>query len=177
LALANGRQLIDLYLYASSNFISTTRPAFATIFPLHINYTVPPALRKQAVARTEHLGLDQVLKSSSEDSDDTTVKVQNSSFPALPDSFTIGSRRKELSVSQKRIRLERLIARLMGPFVELLGEKEYLMSNDQPSTLDAIILGYFGLVQNVKVPDSWAADIVLEKYPSLAGWLSKNYTP
>ena len=176
LALSTGMEMTDLYLYVtSSNYFSTTRPAYSKIFPLHVNYVTPPALRKLAIARTEHLGLEDTLKSSNEeDEEERTVKVHSNVTANLPDRLNIGGRKIDLSASQRRIRLEKLINRTVGPFAELLGEKDFIISNNHPSSLDAVILGYYGQIFDTKVSDPWAVNIIRQTYPTFAKWVEKK---
>jgi Outer mitochondrial membrane transport complex protein/Glutathione S-transferase, C-terminal domain len=177
LALSLGRELVDLYLYITSpNYFSTTRSAFSSIFPLHVNYITPSALRKLAVARTEHLGLENTLKlANDDDEEERTIRVQSSSVATgISDHIPFGIKKVDLSASQRRIRLERLVTKLVGPFAELLADKNFIMSNDHPSSLDAIVLGFYGLTLDVKVSDPWAANIIHQKYPRFAKWVEKN---
>jgi hypothetical protein len=138
---------------------------------------LPPAQRKLALSRTEHLGLDHVLKSSSDDDDgERQVRIQSNSFASnLPNQLNLSKWRNELSASQKRLRLEKAISKSISPLAELLGRKKFFMSDSHASILDAVVLGYYGLIFNVKVPDEWAATVIQHKYPELANWL-KNTT-
>jgi hypothetical protein len=126
-----------------------------------------------ASSRTEYLGLQQLLKSSDEDDeDDKTVKVQGSSLASnLSDSLNLGRWKRDYSASQKHINLERYIVKSIGPFAELLGNKRFFMSDTQPASVDSVILGFLGLIFGVQASNSWAVDIIKQKYSALGNWL------
>ncbi|EEP77510.1 conserved hypothetical protein [Uncinocarpus reesii 1704] len=57
----HGQSLIDLSLYVSSeNYHSVTSPAYGTLLQWPNQWIIPPQVRSQAKARTEHLGLSSL---------------------------------------------------------------------------------------------------------------------
>jgi Glutathione S-transferase, C-terminal domain len=92
----------------------------------------------------------------------------------FPEKFGFGVKREGLSVAQKRIRLETMMARWIEPLQELLGQKKFLLSDERVSSLDALALGYFSLILDADVRDRWASTILEEKYPKLVKWVRRE---
>lgn len=159
------------------NYYSTTRPAYTAFLPLYANYIIPPAHRKAAESRTEHLNLTTVLGSSN-DTDQgmqpVSLTTGGASSSGITDKLGLSTRKEVLSQAQKRMRLESLVARFLDPLDELIGQKRYFISNSSPSSIDALVLAYLSLILEVKVPDRWAADIVEKKYPKLRRWIKRE---
>jgi sorting and assembly machinery component 37 len=163
----------------SENYYSTTRPAYTAFLPLYANYIIPPSHHKAAESRTAHLDLVGLLAPVEDDGSSKSITASTGGADptaAFSEKIGLGRKRDVLSHAQKRIRLESIMAKFLDPLNDLLGTKRYFMSNTLPSSLDALALGYLCLVVEVKVPDSWAADILRDKYPNIAAWL-KRETP
>jgi hypothetical protein len=74
----------------------------------------------------------------------------------------------------RRMGLESAVSGLFEPLEELLSNKAYFLDDERPSSLDALALGYLGLIQEVELPDRWAKEILDTKYPKLAKWVERN---
>ena len=161
----------------SDNYYSTTRPAYTAFLPLYANYTIPPAHHRSAKARTAHLDMSQLLEYSDDDPPAQPISMRTGGVDptaGFTEKLGLGRRREVLSQAQKRLRLESILAKFLERLDKLLGTKRYFMSSNHPSSLDALALGYLSLITEVKVPDPWAANIMQEKYPKVAGWLKRE---
>ena len=67
----------------------------------------------------------------------------------------------------KRFRLDTLVDALCEPLSALLGEKRYLFSDESPSSLDCLVLGYLSLVLVPDVPMKWLRERMESKWPGL----------
>ena len=67
-----------------------------------------------------------------------------------------------------------MLGRWLDPLEELLGHKKFLLSDEKPSSLDALALGYFSLILGAEVPDRWAARIMEDRFPKLVAWVHRE---
>jgi sorting and assembly machinery component 37 len=176
---SHASEVIDLYLYVTStNYTSTTRHAYTEFLPTLLNYIVPPAHCKEAESRTQHLDIVTVLEIGSSESNDTTSISARSSgadpTTGFPEKFGFGVKKEGLSAAQKRIRLESMMSRWIDPLEELLGRKKFLLSDENPSSLDAMALGVFSLILGAEVPDRWAGTIMEDRFPKMAAWVRQE---
>ncbi|EKG15501.1 Mitochondrial outer membrane translocase complex Tom37/Metaxin [Macrophomina phaseolina MS6] len=188
----NALPLLDLALYTSAaNYYQATAPAFTALLPWHLNYTVPPARRDAARARTQHLGLssldiDTVDDSPTEDSFSANKKnagINDDRGPApyrqsiLPFARKNGLRNL-LSQPEyaARFKLDALANDCLVPLDALLGQnedKELLLSPPHPTTLDCLALGYLSLMLYPELPSPWLADTLRVRFPRLAAYTDR----
>jgi sorting and assembly machinery component 37 len=171
-----GDTIVDLYLYVTyANYIATTRHAYTSYLPLISNYTIPPAHRKAAIARTESYGVDFLQSDLEEPPSVSTQSGGISTVPATSNASLFGFRKQQLTLASRRMRLNSILSRAISALeyaqegLDRNGGK-WTTSVDKPSFLDAIVIGYLGLILSVKVPDQWAVEIIREKVPRLATW-------
>lgn len=182
-----GQALIDLYLYVSSNnFWETTSPAFTKILPWYTNYVIPPARRKVATARTAHLGIRSLdldsVKDASGDENGTAFNSDRaaSSFATQNSPEQMLNRQKSLSWLRSQshsdtFRLHQLTNEFFEPLEKLLGGEQYLMTSNDPTSLDYLALGYLSLMLYAPVPQQWLADALRTKYPKLKAYTDRMY--
>jgi sorting and assembly machinery component 37 len=177
-----GRLISDLYLYTTyANYIATTRHAYTTFLPLYANYIVPPARRKAAIARTATYGTEFLQTDIDERTDSTnTINARSGGADSVAGSTAspgfFGFGRQQLSQAQRTMRLNSILARAtvaLENTEEMLVKKnsKWIMNEHRPSLLDAVVIGYLGLILTTKVPDTWAKDIIMEKVPRLSEWV------
>lgn len=165
---SQGQPLLDLSLYVSSeNYAGVTRPLYNTIQPFPLPYLTPPSIRAAAKLRTEHLGLSGLDIDSEEGS-----PKDNSIIPASlrTPRTTVSSLLATTPEINARIRLDALAQNFLGPLQDLLGEKRYLVSERQFSSLDCLALGYLSLMLLPELPQPWLAKSVRAHSPQLCTW-------
>ncbi|ORY55518.1 Tom37 C-terminal domain-containing protein [Pseudomassariella vexata] len=151
---SRGAALIAFSLYVSpSAWANLTRPAYSTLLPFPLTWTVPPGLRAAAIAKTEHLGLHQlaadVNPEDGKSDPKTTGPVTSTGFLRLPKRPGVTEIMQPEQVAA--IRLQSLADDFFSVLEELRGPKRYFLSNDKPSSLDFLVFGYLKLIQ-VKTP-------------------------
>lgn len=62
-----------------------------------------------------------------------------------------------------------------GPLEALLGDKKYLLTDDGPTSIDCIAVGYLSLMQYASVPQPWLADAFRARFPKLYAYTSRVY--
>jgi sorting and assembly machinery component 37 len=70
-------------------------------------------------------------------------------------------------------KLAALTAELFQPLQQLLGDKEYLLSDTHPTTLDALVLGYLALAYVPDLPAPWLRESLKSKTPRLATYIER----
>lgn len=76
--------------------------------------------------------------------------------------------------SGKRFRLDGLLDVACEPLAQLLGSKRYMLSDENPSSLDCLALGYLSLALIPKVPQKWLADGMQARYPKLCAYVGRS---
>ena len=74
----------------------------------------------------------------------------------------------------KRFKLDALVDIACEPLQQLLGEKKYLLSNERPTSLDCLALGYLSLALKPEVPQSWLRDSLRKRYSSLCKYVERG---
>lgn len=166
---------MDLSLYVSSeNYNSATRPAYSRILQWPRPWLITPHRRKLAKARTAHLNL------SSLDVDNASVETENGTATKpgsdlIPPSLRTSRPTVTSLVRQpqhaSRFRLNALSEAFFGPLQQLLGQKPFLLSDDNPSSLDCLALAYLALALLPEVPQPWLAKSMKSRYPELCRYV------
>jgi sorting and assembly machinery component 37 len=175
---SNGQLLIDLSLYVSSqNYYAATSPAYGAILTWPNQWILPPKLRTRAKNRTAHLGLSSLDLEANEE-ERTRERSAAAAAGQIPKNLIARPRETVSTLLGKtaqnsRFRLEALTADLFEPLEQLLAGKAYLLSDQEPSTLDALVVGYlsFGLVPGLPAP--WFAEALQSKAPRLAKYVAR----
>lgn len=168
---------MDLSLYVSSeNYNSATRPAYSRILQWPRPWLITPHRRKLAKARTAHLNL------SSLDIDNASVEAKNETATKpgsdlIPPSLRTTRQTVTSLVRQpqhaSRFRLDALTEAFFGPLQQLLGQKRFLLSDDNPSSLDCLALAYLALALLPEVPQPWLAKSMRARYPELCRYVKE----
>lgn len=172
---ANGQPLIDLSLYVSSqNYINSTRPAYSSILQWPNQWITPPKCRAAAKARTQHLGLSSLDVDTA--SDASKPKSDRPGSEQIPESLVRRSKETVTSVlsqphHKSYIRLDALACNCLEPLQELLSRKSFFFSDEQPSSLDCLALGYLALALYPELSQPWLADIMRSKFGRLCAYV------
>jgi sorting and assembly machinery component 37 len=175
---SNGQVLVDLSLYVSSqNYYAGTSPAYGAILTWPSQWIIPPKLRKVAKARTEHLGLSSLDLEEPGEQRDRERSVAEAAGQ-IPKSLIRRPRETVSSLLGKtaqrnQFKLEALTAELFEPLQALLGNKTYLLSDERPSSLDVLALGYLSLALVPELPHSWLRNSLQTKTPQLAQYVER----
>ncbi|OBS26755.1 hypothetical protein FPOA_00697 [Fusarium poae] len=174
---AHAAPLLDLSLYVSAaNWSATTRPAFSTLLPFPLTWTIPPLLRAEAVKRVEHLGFAEM----DTDFDPNGGLHLSSGRDALPETFRrhIPARTKK-TVHEEMTPEQAVLIRLYGitedclsvvdDFLEYGSEEEAyaFFEGTELSSLDCLAFGYLALMRDAPVPRSFLKDWLMKKTPRL----------
>lgn len=189
---STARHLLDLSLYTSfENYSTTTAPAYTAILPWHTNYTIPPAYREAARARTAHLGLGGLDVDNSElegpetgapnlsgeyEAAKKATGLPSESRTSKPGLLSLG-RQKGIQgllsspVYAARFRLDALASDFLSPLSDLLSKKNYLLTEKTPSSLDCLAFGYLALMLYPSVPQTWLKEAIQARYPRIVKYI------
>ena len=174
---AHAAPLLDLSLYVSAaNWAATTRPAFSSLLPFPLTWTVPPLIRAEAVKRVEHLGFADM----DTDFDPNGGLHLSSGRDALPEAFRrhIPARTKK-TIHEEMTPEQAVLIRLYGLAEDCLSVLDDYLKGDSektfgffesasPSSLDCLAFGYLALMRDAPVPRSFLKDWLEQKTPRLS---------
>ena len=170
---SHGQPLLDLSLYVSSeNYTTITRPLYNTIQPFPMPYLTPNTIRTAAKLRTDHLGLSGL---------DIDTDGTRNHHSIIPESLrtsrtTVSSLLAATPEVHTRIRLDALARNFLEPLRDLLGEKNYLISDKQFSSLDCLALGYLSLMLIPDLPQPWLSKTMRTNFSGLCAWTEELKT-
>ena len=72
-----------------------------------------------------------------------------------------------------RFRLDALADAFFEPLQELLGNKHYMLSEEEASSLDCVALSYLALMLIPQVPHKWLAETMMVRYPRLCSYVKR----
>ncbi|KAK7530803.1 Tom37 C-terminal domain-containing protein [Phyllosticta citribraziliensis] len=186
---ANALPLVDLNLYVSSaNYYSATSPAFTTLLPAHLNYTVPGARREAARLRTQHLGLNDLDLDTFADNEGVVedsfsaakrnAGIQEQGPAPYRNSLIFGKGRGLRGFLRQpeyaeRFKLAAVADDCLAPLDALLEEKEFLVKSDHPTTLDCLAFGYLALMLYPDMPSPWLSDHIRTRYLHLEEYINR----
>ncbi|ODM15218.1 hypothetical protein SI65_09457 [Aspergillus cristatus] len=175
---SRGQPLLDLSLYVTSqNYYNHTSPAYASILQWPNQWILPPKLHSAAKTRTEHLGVSSLDLEALEEQ----RKREHSAAVAagqVPQNFiqrprdTVSGLLGKTS-QQNQFKLEGLTAELFEPLEEILGDKEYLLSDSAPCSLDCLALGYLALAVVPEMSYTWLRDAMQSKGPGVTSYMGR----
>jgi hypothetical protein len=147
---------------------------------------IPPARRKVATARTTHLGIRSLDLDSAQDAtgdENSTAFKSDASAPSFatqnsPEQML--NRQKSLNWLRSQthsdtFRLHQLTSEIFEPLEKLLGDEKFLMTTDNPTSLDYLALGYLSLMLYAPVSQQWLADALKKRYPKLRAYIDRMY--
>ncbi|KAK7756929.1 hypothetical protein SLS62_000945 [Diatrype stigma] len=162
-----GSALLAMSLYVSpAAWARLTRPAYSSLLPFPLTWTVPPALRAAAVDKVEHLGLGHLAAEvdNADPSTDAAATTTSTGFLRLPERFSPSSTLKPEQTAA--IRLQGLAGDFFSVLDDLRGAKKYFLRDENPSSLDFLAYGYLALMQ-VQTPYPFLDTVMKRSYSQL----------
>lgn len=169
---------MDLSLYVTSqNYYGSTSPAYGAILTWPNQWIIPPKLHGAAKTRTEHLGLTSLDLVATEEqrNRERNAAVQTGQIPKslIRSSQETVSSLLGKTQQQNQFKLEALTAEFFEPLQALLGKKQYFITNEHPTSLDCLALGYLALALIPEVPYPWLREALQTKAPLLAEYTAR----
>ncbi|KAH6692652.1 outer mitochondrial membrane transport complex protein-domain-containing protein [Plectosphaerella plurivora] len=167
--------MVDVSLYAiPRNWTETTRPAYSTILPFPLTWTVPTALHAAAVKRTSHL-LSGLSLNGDEEDDSKQLGPLDAAMQHIPTARRKGLLEELAPGQAATIRLYAMAKDALSVVEDLRakdekepGSKVRLLSEDgKVSSLDCLTLGYLALMRAAPVPQDFLRKALAAEFPSL----------
>jgi sorting and assembly machinery component 37 len=161
-----GSGLVALSLYVSPNaWVELTRPAYSTLLPFPLTWTIPTAIRAAAIEKAEHLGMGYLAAEAEADEAANKSATETTSTGFLRLRQQLGPKRSLQPEQTAAIRFQQLADDFFTTLDDLRGSRRYLLGTPSPSSLDYLAYGYLALM-SVQTP-----------YPILAHSLMANSRP
>jgi sorting and assembly machinery component 37 len=161
-----GSGLVALSLYASPNaWVELTRPAYSTLLPFPLTWTIPTAIRAAAIEKAEHLGMGYLAAEAEADEDAAKNPTETTPTGFLRLRQQLGPRKSMQPEQTAAIRFQQLADDFFTTLDDLRGSNRYLLGTSSPSSLDFLAYGYLALMR-VQTP-----------YPILARTFMANNRP
>jgi sorting and assembly machinery component 37 len=157
---SRGSALVSFSLYVSpSAWAELTRPAYSSLLSFPLTWTVPLKLRKAAIAKTAHLGLDHLAADvdpqDGSSQSKTMAPTTSTGFLRLP------LKPKVTEIMQPEqlaaIRLQSYTEEFFSTLQELRGSSRFFFGWESPSALDFLAFGYLRLLL-VRTPHPFMED-------------------
>ncbi|RYP74015.1 hypothetical protein DL770_007678 [Monosporascus sp. CRB-9-2] len=172
-----GSALLAMSLYVSpATWAKLTRPAYSSLLPFPLTWTVPPAIRAAAIEKVEHLGLGHLaaeVDSGDPSTSPPAVSTTSTGFIRLPARLGPSSTLQPEQASA--IRLQSLAGDFFSVLDELRGEKRFLLRDGKPSSLDFLAYGYLKLMQ-VQTPHPFLDSAMKRSHRRLVGFVDEVHS-
>ncbi|KKA26568.1 hypothetical protein TD95_004256 [Thielaviopsis punctulata] len=168
--------LLDLSLYvSSSNWVAVTRPAYSSILPWPLTWSIPPVLRRAAIARAERQGFVDMEG----DMEDMHASNATSAQPAVPTSFNwrLPGLKKKMSVLDEMSPEQQAGIRLYSYAKEVLDviskhSNMFRADDGHVSAEGCLAYAYLSLFIKPAVPQPWLKRLLTSDYPKLIEFIN-----
>ncbi|CAJ2499879.1 Uu.00g027320.m01.CDS01 [Anthostomella pinea] len=170
---ARGSGLLALSLYASPKaWVEITRPAYATVLPFPLTWTVPTAIRAAAVEKAEHLGMGYLAAEVDAEESSSQGAAETTSTGFLRLRQTLGPSKTFQPEQTAAIRFQYLADDFYSTLDQLRGEGQgkFLLRDGEPTSLDFLAYGYLSLMR-VQTPHPILKTVLEKKYGRLVDFL------
>ncbi|KAI0474015.1 outer mitochondrial membrane transport complex protein-domain-containing protein [Xylariaceae sp. FL0804] len=166
-----GSGLLSLSLYAShSAWVEVTRPAYSSLLPFPLTWTLPPAIRAAALEKAEQMSMGYMATEVDWEPAKEPVETTSTGFMKLRHGAPGTLVPPELVGG---IRLKQMAADFYSALLGLQRDKKFLHQNQDSkglTSLDCLAYGYLSLLR-VDTPHPVLKDVLEEKYGSLVRFL------
>ncbi|KAL7620213.1 hypothetical protein AAE478_009206 [Parahypoxylon ruwenzoriense] len=166
-----GAGLVAMSLYVSPRAWSEiTRPAYSSLLPFPLTWTVPPAVRAAAVEKAEHLGIGHLAAEVDAEDPSSHDLAETTATGFLRLRQRLGPSRTMQPEHTAAIRFQHFTEDFYHVLDQLRGNKKFFLRDDRPSSLDFLAYGYLQLMR-VKTPHPILKTVLEKSYTRLAGFL------
>ncbi|KAI1392928.1 outer mitochondrial membrane transport complex protein-domain-containing protein [Hypoxylon trugodes] len=169
-----GSGLLAMSLYVSPRaWAEITRPAYSSLLPFPLTWTVPPAIRTGAIEKVEHLGIGHLAAEvDAEESPSTLAETTSTGFLKLRD--RLGPSKAMQPEHTAAIRFQHFAEDFYSVLDQLRGEKSFFLRDDDddsgPSSIDFLVYGYLQLMR-VQTPHPILKTVLEKSFARLVAFL------
>ncbi|KAI8959802.1 outer mitochondrial membrane transport complex protein-domain-containing protein [Daldinia sp. FL1419] len=171
-----GSGLLAMSLYVSPRaWVEMTRPAYSSLLPFPLTWTVPPAVRAAAVERAEHLGIGYLAAEvdAEESSSSGLAETTSTGFLRLRD--RLGPSKTMQPEHTAAIRFQHFAEGFYSVLDELRGDKTFFLRDDKPSSIDFLVYGYLQLMR-VQTPHPILKNTLENSYRRLVVFVTELHS-
>ncbi|KAI5859572.1 Tom37 C-terminal domain-containing protein [Durotheca rogersii] len=169
-----GAGLVAMSLYVSPRaWAEITRPAYSSLLPFPLTWTIPSAVRAAAVQTAEHLGIGHLAAEvDAEEPLPSSGIAETTTTGFLRLRHRLGPSRTMQPEHAASIRFQHFAEDFYHVMDQLRGDKKFFLQDDKPSSLDFLAYGYLQLMR-VRTPHPILKTALEKSYSRLAGFLSE----
>ncbi|OTA57540.1 hypothetical protein K449DRAFT_386434 [Hypoxylon sp. EC38] len=158
-------------LYVSPRaWTEITRPAYSTLLPFPLTWTVPPAIRAAAIEKAKHLGIGHLAAEIDEQEPPASGPAETTSTGFLQLRDRLGPSRTMQPEHTAAIRFQHFAEDFFSVLDQLRGDKKFfLRDDDEPSSIDFLALGYLQLMR-VQTPHAILKNALERSFARLAAF-------
>ncbi|KAI1137259.1 outer mitochondrial membrane transport complex protein-domain-containing protein [Hypoxylon sp. FL0543] len=165
-----GSGLLAMSLYVSPKaWTEMTRPAYSTLLPFPLTWTVPPAIRAAAIAKAEHFGIGHLAAEVDAEEPSSSSPAETTATGFLRLRERLGPSRAMQPEHTAAIRFQHFAEDFFSVLDQLRGDKTFFLRDDKPSSIDFLALGYFQLMR-VQTPHPILKNALEESYAGLVAF-------
>ncbi|KAI0149715.1 Tom37 C-terminal domain-containing protein [Hypoxylon sp. NC0597] len=165
-----GSGLLAMSLYVSPRaWTEITRPAYSTLLPFPLTWTVPPAVRAAAIEKAEHLGIGHLAAEIDQDESSSSGPAETTSTGFLRLRDRLGPSRTMQPEHTAAIRFQHFAEDFFSVLDQLRGDKKFFLRDDKPSSIDFLAHGYLQLMR-VQTPHPILKNALERSYARLAAF-------
>jgi sorting and assembly machinery component 37 len=174
--------LLALSLYVSTtNWISTTRPAYSTLLPFPLTWIEPPLIRAAHAAAADLLGLSSLdTDTDAAEESPEEAAARRAGFLQIPAALR-RMRDQRLSITAAlgpehaaKIRLDALACDVFEVLDGLKGQKRWFFGDEKvgkPSSLDCLAFAYLALMTVPDVPRAFLRETMNGRFGGLGAFV------
>ncbi|KAI1459947.1 outer mitochondrial membrane transport complex protein-domain-containing protein [Annulohypoxylon moriforme] len=168
-----GAALVAMSLYVSPRaWADLTRPAYSSLLPFPLTWTVPPSIRTAAIEKVENLGFGSLA------ADAVDAEISPADGPAVTTStgfLKLHNRRGPSEVMQPEnkaaIRFQHFAESFFETLVQMRGDNAFFLRDGDggPASIDYLVFGYLRLMR-VGTPHPTLRNALEGSFGSLEGF-------
>ncbi|KAI1100516.1 Tom37 C-terminal domain-containing protein [Jackrogersella minutella] len=163
-----GSGLLAMSLYVSPRaWADITRPAYSSLLPFPLTWTVPPAVRAAAIEKAEHLGIGYLAAEVDAEESPSSGPAETTSTGFLKLRVRPGPSKTMQPEHAAAIRFQHFAEDFCSVLDQLRGDKTFFLRDGQPSSIDFLAYGYIQLMR-VQTPHPILKNALERSYAGLA---------
>ncbi|OTB05709.1 hypothetical protein M426DRAFT_319692 [Hypoxylon sp. CI-4A] len=168
-----GSGLLAMSLYVSPRaWTEMTRPAYSSLLPFPLTWTIPPAVRASAIERAEHLGIGHLAAEVDAEESPARGPAETTSTGFLRLRDRLGPSKSMQPEHTAAIRFQHLAEDFYAVLDELRGNKMFFLRDDTPSSIDFLAYGYLQLMR-VQTPHPILKTVLENSHIKLVGFVEE----
>ncbi|KAI2471303.1 Tom37 C-terminal domain-containing protein [Annulohypoxylon bovei var. microspora] len=165
-----GSALVAMSLYVSPKaWVDITRPAYSSLLPFPLTWTVPPGIRAAAIEKVQQLGIDHLAPEADAEESPSRGLAETTSTGFLKLRNRAGPSTAMQPENKAAIRFQHFAETFFEVLEQMRGDNTFFLRNDRPASIDYLVYGYLQLTR-VQTPHPTLRNALEASYGSLVGF-------